>query len=187
MLLPEPAPRKLLHTRAVTCRGYQREDGLWDIEGHLEDTKSYAIPNKDRDGIPADEPIHGMWMRLTLDLDLVIHDIVVAMEWQPKGACHNILDNFQKIKGLQIKPGFNAKVRELLGGIAGCTHLVELISPVATTAFQTMHEAMYQRARSQPVIQRPLIIDTCHMWRADGPIVQEYWPEFYTGKDAAEA
>ena len=33
MPLPAPAPRTLKHTRAIECTGYEREDGLWDIEG----------------------------------------------------------------------------------------------------------------------------------------------------------
>ena len=42
MPLSAPAPRHFMHNRAIECRGYQREDGLWDIEGHLVDTKTYA-------------------------------------------------------------------------------------------------------------------------------------------------
>ncbi len=41
MPLSAPAPRQLMHNRAIECRGYQREDGMWDIEGHLVDTKTY--------------------------------------------------------------------------------------------------------------------------------------------------
>ena len=33
--------------------------------------------------------------------------------------------------------GLSADVRERLGGTEGCTHIVELLGPVATTAFQT--------------------------------------------------
>ncbi|MBT8434953.1 MAG: DUF2889 domain-containing protein, partial [Gammaproteobacteria bacterium] len=33
MPLTKPVKRKLAHTRVVTCQGYRREDGLWDIEG----------------------------------------------------------------------------------------------------------------------------------------------------------
>ena len=40
MPLTNPAPRKLMHTRAIDCKGYERADGLWDIEAHLVDTKT---------------------------------------------------------------------------------------------------------------------------------------------------
>ena len=47
MPLSQPAPRKLMHNRVIECRGYEREDGLWDIEGHLVDTKPYATTARD--------------------------------------------------------------------------------------------------------------------------------------------
>ena len=50
MPLSNPAPRKPMHTRTVECRGYLRDDGRWDIEGHLIDTKPFDIPNEDRGG-----------------------------------------------------------------------------------------------------------------------------------------
>jgi len=62
MPLSAPAPRKLMHTRKVTCKGYLREDDLWDIEGNIVDTKPYRFENIDRGGhIEAEEPLHGMW------------------------------------------------------------------------------------------------------------------------------
>ena len=58
-----------MHTRHVECRGYERDDGLWDIEGHLVDTKPYDMPNDDRVSgkIAAGEALHEMWIRLTVD------------------------------------------------------------------------------------------------------------------------
>src|SRR5574340_319824 len=57
MPLSKPANRELLHQRDITVRGYQRPDGLLDIEAHLTDTKSYSFPNEDRGEIPAGEPL----------------------------------------------------------------------------------------------------------------------------------
>ena len=71
MPLSRPAPRKHIHTREIRCRGYHRKDGLWDIEAFLVDTKTYGFDNVDRGRIDAGEPIHGMWIRLTVDEDLV--------------------------------------------------------------------------------------------------------------------
>ncbi|HEX7403974.1 MAG TPA: DUF2889 domain-containing protein, partial [Usitatibacter sp.] len=56
--------RELLHTRAIEIHGYRREDGLYDIEGHLVDTKPRDI--KLAAGVrKAGEPVHGMWLRIT--------------------------------------------------------------------------------------------------------------------------
>jgi Protein of unknown function (DUF2889). len=35
MPLSEPVDREPRHARRVTCDGYRRADGLWDIEAHL--------------------------------------------------------------------------------------------------------------------------------------------------------
>jgi len=181
--LSAPAPRSPSHTRRVECRGYVREDGLWDIEGHLVDTKSFDLPNSHRASgtLRAGESLHEMWLRLTVDLDLLVHDVEAVTDWGPYTGCGDITPHFQKLKGLTIKAGWTLKTRELLGGIKGCTHLVELLGPVATTAFQTIYGA---RERVRPAGadgRRPALIGSCHMYAPDGAIVLERWPRWYTG------
>ena len=39
MPLTSPSPRKSLHDREISCTGFHRSDGLWDIEGRLTDKK----------------------------------------------------------------------------------------------------------------------------------------------------
>jgi len=34
--------RRLMHTRSVECNGYFRDDGLWEVEARLVDTKPFA-------------------------------------------------------------------------------------------------------------------------------------------------
>lgn len=41
MPLPEARPRRHLHTRAVTYRGFHREDGLYDIEAEMSDATGW--------------------------------------------------------------------------------------------------------------------------------------------------
>jgi hypothetical protein len=45
--------------------GYQREDGMWDIEGHLRDIKGYAFESEWRGKVEEGTPVHDMWIRLT--------------------------------------------------------------------------------------------------------------------------
>ena len=52
----------------------------------------------------------------------------------PKGA-----DNITGLIGLQIGPGWKRKVQTAIGGPEGCTHITELMGPMATTAFQTLY------------------------------------------------
>jgi hypothetical protein len=42
-MLTTPQARTPLHTREISFNGYARDDGLWDIEGHLKDTKSHLF------------------------------------------------------------------------------------------------------------------------------------------------
>ncbi|MGH8632353.1 MAG: DUF2889 domain-containing protein [Burkholderiales bacterium] len=181
--LSPAAARTPLHHRHVECCGYAREDGLWDIEGHLVDTKTYALTDLDRGPVPAGEPLHEMWLRLTVDIDLNIVAVEAKTVWGPYAICGDITPNFQRLKGLTIKPGFSQKTRELLGGTQGCTHLVELLGPIATTAFQTVYSERSRRDPAAGVRKRPALIGSCHAWAADSPMVEKRYPEFFTGKN----
>ena len=67
MPLSTPAPREHVHTRAITIEGFRRADGLYDIEAHLTDAKTFGQTNYDRGYIEPGEPIHDMRLRLTVD------------------------------------------------------------------------------------------------------------------------
>lgn len=183
MPLPAPCNRTLKHTRRVICEGYKREDGLWDIEAHLIDTKTFSMDFRDRDNgvIPAGEPLHGMSIRITVDMDLNILDAVACMDYTPFNCCKNIAGAYKKLVGLQIASGFTRKTKELFAGVQGCTHLLELLGPLGTTAFQATHQEreiqeQYYKAENNP----PPMLNTCHTLASDGPIVQEYWPAHYS-------
>ena len=185
MPLSKPAvPRKHLHLRKVECRGYLRDDGLWDIEGHIVDTKTYPFHNRHRGEVGAGEPVHDMWLRLTIDDSMRIHEVEAITDHGPFRTCPAITENFKRLEGLTIGPGFRRAVRERVGGVQGCTHLVELVGPVATTAFQTVTARSRYKPQDEPdERKRPVFLDTCHALVSDGPVVKEHWPEFYTGRD----
>lgn len=181
MPLPTAAPREPIHTRQIECRGYRRADGLWDIEGHLIDTKTYAFQNEHRGEVPAGEPVHEMWLRLTLDDKMTIQAVEAATDHSPFAVCPAIIPNFQRLKGLGIGKGFINKVRELLSGVEGCTHLVEMMGPVATTAFQTIFPYRNRMAavagKNPDSSRKPRLLNTCHAFAENGAIAQRLWPE----------
>ncbi len=184
MPLSPAAPRKLLHTRTITCHGYQRDDGLWDIEGHLVDVKTYDFDNAHRNVVKAGEPVHEMWLRLSIDDDMQIREAEAATDYAPYAMCPDITARFALLEGLRIGPGFHREIHKRVGGVKGCTHLVELLRPLATTAFQTL--VAKRRAReSDPDAPptRPLFINTCHAHASDSPEVKRRWPAFYTGPE----
>ncbi len=187
MPLTKSASRKPMHHRRVECQGYLREDGLWDIEGHLVDTKPYDFANPDRGGtIRAGEPLHEMWIRLTVDTDLVVQHVEAKTDFGPYSVCGEITQSFKVLVGLRIAPGWTLKTRAALGGVKGCTHLVELLGPMATTAFQTIYPARVKRDGSADPGRRPPMLDSCHAYRSDGPLVKQRWPAFYTGPGRSE-
>jgi hypothetical protein len=190
MPLSAPAPREPLHIRQIECQGFQRADGLWDIEAHMTDRKTYSFPSDERGEVTAGTPIHDMWVRVTLDDGFHILAIEAVTDSSPYSVCPAITPNFQRLVGLRIGPGFNARVRERLGGTEGCTHLVELMGPLATTAFQTIfaakHRAERERGKKSEAPtgkpqKRPALLGTCHAFAPDSPVTKRNWPEFYTG------
>ncbi|MEE8436614.1 MAG: DUF2889 domain-containing protein [bacterium] len=182
-------PRKLIHTRTIVCQGFLREDGLWDIEGHITDVKTYEFDNPFRGIIGPGIPIHEMVIRLTMDDALEVRAVNTTMDHTPYPTCPEVALNFQRLVGLRIRPGWRRQVRERLGGAEGCTHMVELLSPLATTAFQTI--IPYQRFQQRQSLEagevditthRPRQIDTCYSWASNREVVRRYLPDFYTGE-----
>jgi hypothetical protein len=187
MPLSDPAPRDPVHVRHVVCSGFRRGDGMWDIEGHLRDTKSYDFTSQYRGAVPSGVPIHEMWIRLTVDDELVIRDIEAVTDYSPFPICPAIAPNFKRLIGLDIRPGFYLKVKEILGGIEGCTHLVEMLGPIGTTAYQTIYpyRNRLRQERGEPRFDganKPRFLDTCHGWSSSGEIVKQLYPQHYTGE-----
>ena len=199
MPLSPPVGRQHLHTRRVTCQGFFREDGLWDIEGRITDEKSYEHANEWRGPLKPGDFVHDMSIRLTLNDRFTIVDVDAVTDKSPYRICGDVTPDFKKLIGLRVGGGFHREVRARLGGVHGCTHIVELLGPVATTAFQTISSGKARelerahRAKSDPAHQedvpskprrKPYVIDTCHAWAADGPVVKRWAPDFYSGPDA---
>jgi hypothetical protein len=180
MPLSRPPRREHIHSREIRCRGFRREDGLWDIEGLLEDTKTYSFANRDRDGIMAGEPIHRMLVRLTLDDELVVHAAEAATEAGPFGLCGAITPIFEGLKGLRIGPGWRKEVLARMAGVHGCTHLTDLLlGPVTTTALQTITAARSRRQESADAEHPPPILDTCHALSRTSEVVRAHWPKWH--------
>lgn len=183
MPLSEPVNRELTHTRVVTCHGYRREDGLLDIEGRIVDTKPYRFRNKDRGGwIEADEALHDMSVRLTVNLDLEVVDVDAVIDASPYHYCKCVTPVVQNLIGLKIAPGWTRNSKKAMGANRGCTHLTELLGPIATTAIQTVSSEKIERSRDKPHGGSNAYLNTCHSYAADSPVVKEHWPELYQGK-----
>ena len=170
------SPRQTLHHRDISVRGYKRDDGLFDIEGHLHDTKAVDF-NVASGRRQAGESLHSMWLRITIDRTLTIVAAEAATDAMPYvDYCDQITPDYKKLIGLTIRPGFSGRVKQLLGGTSGCTHITDLVGIVATTAFQTIAGQGFQS-----VGDKPFQLDRCHALALASPAVARYYPHWYKG------
>jgi len=203
MPLSRSTVRERLHTRAIEINGYRRTDGNYDIEAHLTDCKSFSQTNYDRGTIEAAEPIHDMWLRLTVDETMQIHEVEAVSDMTPYAMCPAAAPNFTRLAGMRIEAGFLREATHRVGGTVGCTHLRELLQQLATTAFQTINPAKARRemaaegiAADEPgsdALDKRItekwgggnkILNTCLAYDEKGPLVRRRWPHLYTGPGA---
>jgi hypothetical protein len=182
MSLSSPAPRRPLHTRTIVCEGFQRDDGLFDIEARIVDTKAYRYSEPYRGDRPPGSHVHDMVVRLTVGEDMVVREVEVSMPSAPYPTCQNAPPNFRGLVGATIGGGWRRAVQESVGGPRGCTHVRELLFPMATVAFQTIGGWRAQNddgPRISPMQRagRPYYIDGCIAWAADGEVVAKLHPE----------
>jgi hypothetical protein len=183
MPLSAAAPREKIHRRLIEIEGFERTDGLFDIEAWLSDTKTYAFENSERGEMRPGDHLHGMWLRMTVDSEMVIRGCEASMDHTPYALCSGAAPNFAALAGAAIGPGFHRMVKERVGGARGCTHLRELLGQMATVAFQTIRPLMWRReqmardaavARGEnpPPYRRPVSVNSCYSYAADSPVTR---------------
>lgn len=181
MPLPPSVPRKEIHRRDIEMHGYLREDGLYDMEAHLKDTK--AGPHRLVSGreLAPGQPVHEMWIRLVVDEDLNVIDIVAATDASPFDVCREAPPVLEALKGARIGPGWSEAIRQHLGGRKGCTHLAELLRPLGSTAMQTLSVLRNSRPPALDANGRPRKVDSCYAYASDREVVLMRWPQHYDG------
>ena len=180
MPLPPPAPRDELHRRRIEMHGYRRHDGLYDIEARITDTKTSTLALSEKT-VPAGAPIHDMWLRLVVDEELTVHDVVAATDASPFPQCPQAAGALAAIKGLRIGAGWSRAVKERLGRAENCTHLAELLMPLATTAYQTLAPLRHTQPERLDANGRPVKIDSCYAYASKREVVMRRWPQHYDG------
>jgi hypothetical protein len=175
--LPTPAPREAVHTRSIVCRSFRRDDGLLDIDARFVDTRPFGYDSEFRGHCPPGSALHNMQLRLTLDRERRIHALVSAMPGTPYSGCAEVNPNFQRLLGLSVGRGFRKALRDTLGGIEGCTHmlvLLEAMAAAAVQAFASNAHAPRRAGQAEPVrIWRlDALVDTCYSYRSGGPVMQ---------------
>jgi hypothetical protein len=182
---PQPVSRRPIHLRRITCEGYERGDGLYDIVGTLIDTKPFALALQEKT-VNADEAIHHMTVCLTVDRDRLIRDVVARTVHGPHAVCGAITQSYRQLVGERIQPGFTKTVKRLFRGEQGCTHMTELLPPMATTAFQMLWSGADDVTDADQPAHRNSPLGGCHALKRDGEIVRLHFPEHYTGQTGGD-
>ena len=184
MALPPPSPRKLSHTRTVVYSGFEREDGLWDIEAALTDVKTYPCIISSQGPKEAGYPIHGLKIRLTVDDQFKIREVATDMAYIPHPECDQAPSGMHRLIGCTLGAGWRKTIESHIGGVEGCTHLREMLFNMATAAFQTIPSAIRYRKEQagipiEPPTTPPPYVGKCKTWAFDGALVNRYYPMFF--------
>ncbi len=198
MPLSNPAPRKPIHQRLIDCQGFEREDGLFDIEGRLTDTKSYAFDTTLRGRMQPGDYIHDMKMRITIDATFMIVGMEAVTDHHPYPNCGDITPNYESLIGQRIVSGFTKATDVAVGGTRGCTHHTGLLRDLATVAFQTVGPLLAKRNNEKNKEQsvavkdvtqtlfkgrKPPMVDGCHALASDNVNVKQFFSKWYKPKE----
>jgi hypothetical protein len=177
---PTDPQREEMHLRRIEMRGYRRPDGLFEIEALLTDAKPHDFEHPEHDrAVPANEPIHHMGVRLVIDANFTVIDVRTFTAAAPYGACPEGGRALQSLKGLRMTKGWTRAVRERLSGARSCTHLMELLTPMATAAFQALGSLRMHQPDRLDENGKPVKIDSCYAYAASGALVLRRWPAFH--------
>lgn len=173
--------REELHWRRIDMRGFRRSDGLFEVEGRMTDRKTQDLDLGSSGGrrVTAHDPIHDMGVRIVFDTTLVVHEISTFSEAYPYVQCPEGGRALQAMKGVAMTAGWGKQVRERLGGARSCTHLRELLMPLATVAYQSLGPLNRDNALQQDATGKPLKINSCYAYGEQGALVQRLWPQYH--------
>ncbi len=181
---PENPDMEWVHTRQITCRGYRRRDGLWQIEASVADEKGQTVPFRSRPDVLPGELIHQLSLTVVIDDDYQIRDATAQTLAAPWPVCAEAAADYRQLIGLKIGPGFTRAVRELLGGTSGCTHLTDLLGQIGNTYMQASWPDRVARQRRNgedprrwPDAHTLSFVDGCRAWRKDGPVLAGEYPQ----------
>ena len=95
------------------------------------------------------------------------------MPHHPREECTEVLPWIRNLEGVRIAKGFTSKVKEIIGNTKGCAHLASLVISMGPSAVQG-YWAAYGVERDEISIEDEAVrkvINTCYVWREDGPLV----------------
>lgn len=174
-LAGEPA-----HKRNIEISTYPVDENHLVTEGRLTDVRLKDYYKFTGEVVDAGT-LHDMRLILLIKIpELIIEDLEVILETVPRGDCQVMNRSLDPVIGMAISSGFSSKVRELAGGVVGCTHLVHLLITMAPAVMQGYWAYLYQQ---KPDISKAKdgkkagamgrgLKNSCYAWREDGDAYQ---------------
>ncbi len=176
--------RKEIHHRRIDMRGYERSDGLFEVQAHLTDRKPHDFtPPGDSRTVPAHAPVHDIKVTIVFDEDLLIHAVDSAMDAYPYLSCPGGGDTLGALVGLHIGRGWASEVRKRLPACDSCTHIREMLIPMASAAYQTLTMLRSHLFDQRDADGWPVKIDSCHAYGRSRELVRRLWPTHYRPDD----
>lgn len=126
--------------------------------------------------------LHDLGIVLLIKIpSMVIEDLEVVIKTIPREDCILITDTLRPVIGMSITGGFSSKVRQTVGGVKGCTHLVHLITTMASAVMQGMfaYYSMKIPDRKKSANTRSAdnmrlnLKNSCITWREDGELYKK--------------
>lgn len=167
-----------LHTRDIQLATYPHEDSTVIVHGVLKDLRHVNIFDITGKML---EPgvIHHMDVKLLIHSNpLTIEAAEAKMLHVPMDECHDTLDTIDQLIGVQIKSGFSKKIRTIMGGNRGCTHLCQLINTMSQEIVQGWLTHKSRKKFPAPkdmdsFKEKAYLIDSCRLWTKDGPKINQ--------------
>jgi len=166
--------KKLVHNRDLSIRTYDLGDHRILIEGKLVDHRYVSRDDKTRE---ASELVHDMVVRLKVrGPGMLIEEAEAEMPHHPREECTVVLPWIRSLEGMRIATGFTMKIKETIGETKGCSHLTSLVIAMGPSAVQGYWAAYgMERAEMGPSEEAlKKVINTCYLWRDDGPLIRRF-------------
>jgi hypothetical protein len=162
----DPTP---VHVRSINVAAYDQGDSI-RVRAELTDERPWAFGT--HQGV-----LHAM--ALSVDIDVESRTIIGAradMDQFPHAECPLIAPAFEKLAGVVVGKGFRQEVLRRVGGIQGCTHLVELcrvIGPAVVQALQSRQAHLASEGGEERTRSIGWATNMCHVLAAGGPAEQK--------------
>ena len=165
--------KELVQNRDLSIRTYDLGDHRILIEGFLTDHR--YRPRGDEGSEEAGRLVHDMIVRLRVrGPSLLIEEATAEMPHHPREECPEVLPWIRRLEGMMIATGFTMKVKEIIGETKGCSHLTSLVIAMGPAAVQGYWAAYGVESSRMSLGEEAVrkVINTCYLWREDGPLVE---------------